>query len=521
VPRSREDVREALAWAPWIAALGALTAGLVAVRPSLDKAHVALAYLLLVLAASARGSRARGLALALLSFLCFNFFFLLPYGTFVIHRALDWLVLFSYLAVTTVATQLLYRARREAEEAGRRAAEIDRLATLGAETLNAGRADQALHAIAEVIRSTLGMGACEIWLRDDSGGVRPGARAGGEAEAGPDAPGKGATAAALADDRVVPVVERLDGTVRMLPDGGDLVPAVDDARGLSLPLRVRGRTVGVLRVTREGGITLDAAQRRFFAALSYYAALGAERVRLIADAERAEALREADRLKDALLASVSHDLRTPLTTIKALAHEMRGTGDERAVMIEEEADRLNRFVADLLDLSRLNAGELRVDAQVVAAEDLVGAALQRVAGPLHDREVRASVEPGDPLLLGRFDFVHSLRVLVNLLENAHKYAPPGTPIDFVATREGDRLAFEIADRGPGIPPSEVEHVFAPFYRARGAVPDADRAGLGLSIARRLAEVQGGSLLHETRAGGGSVFIFTVPTATLPDEAAGR
>jgi two-component system sensor histidine kinase KdpD len=512
MPASREGIRQALAWLPWIGALGVLTALMVSVRPYLGEAHFALAYLLLVLAASARGGRGRGLALALLSFLCFNFFFLPPYGTFVIHEALDWLVLFSYLAVATVATQLLYRARREAEKAGKRAAEIDRLATLGAETLNAGRADEALHAIAEVIRATLGMDACEIWLRDDGGDLRPGARAVGTA--GPADPAAGAAAAALVADRGAGVAERLDGTVRVLADGGGAVPGVEDARALSLPLRVRGRTVGVLRVVRGEGIALTAAERRFFAALSYYAALGAERVRLLADAERAEALREADRLKDALIASVSHDLRTPLTTIKALAHEMRDTGDERAVVIEEEADRLNRFVADLLDLSRLNGGELRVSPEVTAAEDLVGAALQRVSGPLAGREVRAGVEPGDPILLGRFDFVHSLRVLVNLLENAHKYAPPGTPVELSARREGDRLLFEVADRGPGVPAPEAEHVFAPFYRARGATPDTGGTGLGLSIARRLAEAQGGTLRYAPRPGGGSVFAFSVPAVDL-------
>jgi two-component system sensor histidine kinase KdpD len=125
------------------------------------------------------------------------------------------------------------------------------------------------------------------------------------------------------------------------------------------------------------------------------------------------------------------------------------------------------------------------------------------------------VEPGDPLLLGRFDFVHSLRVLVNLLENAHKYAPPGTPIDFAARRDGDRLIFEIADHGPGIPPSEAEHVFAPFYRARGSAPDAGGAGLGLSIARRLAEAQGGSLAFTPRPGGGSMFVLTLPAVDTP------
>jgi two-component system sensor histidine kinase KdpD len=132
------------------------------------------------------------------------------------------------------------------------------------------------------------------------------------------------------------------------------------ARTLLLPLRVRERTVGVLVLLDAAGITFDAARRRLLQALAYYAALAAERVRLAAEAEHADALRQADRLKDALLASVSHDLRTPLTTIKALAHDIGVSGDERAVVIEEEADRLNRFVADLLDLSRLAGGALTV-----------------------------------------------------------------------------------------------------------------------------------------------------------------
>ncbi len=510
--------RGAAEWAAWIAALAALTAAMTAVRGHLDKAHVALGYLLLVLAASTRGPRARGFVLALVAFLCFNFFFLPPYGTLAVHSPLDWLVLFTFLVVAAVATHLLFRARSEAEEARRRAEEINRLSTLGAETLNAGRAEEALRAVAEVIRGTLEVDACEIWLRDGADApLTLGARA---TAPGPADGGDGHAMAALAAERGDAVIEQVDGTTRLSPTGeGEVeIPEAPGARGLSLPLRVRGRTAGVLRIAREAGIALTPAQRRFFAALAYYAALGAERVRLAAEAERAEALREADRLKDALIASVSHDLRTPLTTIKALAHDLGEGGDERAVTIEEEADRLNRFVADLLDLSRLNAGELPPAPEIVAAEDLVGAALQRVSGSTGDREIRVGIEPGEPLLLGRLDFVHSLRVLVNLVENAHKYAPPGTPIDLSAAREGDSLVIRVADRGPGVPEDERERIFHPFYRRPHAMADVGGAGLGLSISRRLAEAQGGSLTFEPRPGGGSVFVFSAPLAVLPRDA---
>ncbi|HEX6911775.1 MAG TPA: DUF4118 domain-containing protein [Longimicrobium sp.] len=483
-------------WLAWLAATAALTAGMWGLRAQLDEAHVALAYLLLVLAGSVRGTRARGVALALLSFLCFNFFFLPPHYTLAVRDPRDWMVLITFLAVATVATHLIHRARTEAEDARRRAAEVNRLSALGAETLNAGRAEEALHAVADVIRATLRLDTCRIYL---SGEVE-------EDEA---------DAAAIAGARGVGVVERMDGTLRLLPTAEPRPPHVPEAAALALPLRVRERTVGVLRIARAEGLTLDAAEWRFFAALSYYAALGAERVRLAAEAERAEALREADRLKDAVIASVSHDLRTPLTTIKALAHDIAAEGDARAADIEDEADRLNRFVADLLDLSRLNAGALELRPEVAAAEDLAGAALQRAAGTLGGREVAVEIAPGEPILLGRFDFVHSLRVLVNLLENAHKYSPAGAPLELSAAREGGRLVFRVADRGPGIPPGEAEHAFAPFYRARGAQPDVGGAGLGLSIARRLAEAQGGALDYAPRPGGGSVFTFSLPAVELP------
>jgi two-component system sensor histidine kinase KdpD len=516
----------------WLAALGVVTAGMVRVRGSLTAAHVVLAYLLVVLGASARGGRALGLAVAVVAFGCFNFFFVPPYHTLAVAARLDWLVLGAFLATSAVAAQLLARAQAEAAEARQRAVEVDRLATLGAEALNAGRAEEALGAVADVIRTTLGLERAEVYLR---GAAPPGialAAASGAAPGGPPdawvaggAPGAPPPAAPDGDrlvawvaERGLPAAERPDGTLRFghggSDDRGDGEGADFDpsgARVLVLPLRVRDRTVGALRLVHATALPLDAPRRRFLRALSYYAALGAERVRLLADAEHAEALREADRLKDALLASVSHDLRTPLTTIKALAHELRADGgDERAATIEEEADRLNRFVADLLDLSRLAGGALAVTPEITAAEDLLGAALQRVSGALGDRTVDVSLDPTEPLLLGRFDFVHSLRVLVNLLENAVKYSPADAPVELAARRAGAALEFVVSDRGPGVPSPEREAVFQPFYRPAGSPSDAGGAGLGLSIARRLAEAQGGTLRYEPRAGGGSRFVLAVP-----------
>jgi two-component system sensor histidine kinase KdpD len=207
-----------------------------------------------------------------------------------------------------------------------------------------------------------------------------------------------------------------------------------------------------------------------------------------------------------------------------LAHQIGGDGDERAVTIEEEADRLNRFVADLLDLSRLAGGALTVTPELNTADDLLGAALQRVAGAAGDRLIAVALDPAEPLLIGRLDFAHALRILVNLLENALKYAPDDAPIALSALRTDGAdgapgwLEVVVADGGPGVPPAERERIFAPFYRPVGSAPDAGSAGLGLSISRRLAEAQGGTLHCEPRAGGGSRFVLRLPGADLTDVA---
>jgi two-component system sensor histidine kinase KdpD len=231
---------------------------------------------------------------------------------------------------------------------------------------------------------------------------------------------------------------------------------------------------------------------------------------LLYRAEHVAALRETDRLKDALLASVSHDLRTPLTTIKAMAHELGSLGDERSEIIEQEADRLNRFVADLLDLSRLKSGALPLRVELNAADDLLGALVQRVEGSLGGKPLSVTLPPGDALLLGRFDFVQALRALANLVENARKYDRSDAPIEITAERVGGELAIHVADRGPGVDAADVSLLFAAFQRPNGAPPNVGSAGLGLSIAKQVVEAQGGRLVYASRAGGGSVFTLFLP-----------
>jgi len=461
--------RTLLAWIGWLVVTVLATMAMLRAQASFGQVHVVLVYLLIVLCASASGGRALGLTLACAAALLIDYYFQPPYRFWGVGKPLDWIALFSFLVTALVATQLLYRARAEALEARRRTVEVESLARLGSETLSSGRAEDALVRIASVIQSTLGMTECTIDRTSTA-----------------DAPEWDLSS---------------DGRVR---------------RAL-IPLTVQSRGVGVMRLTSEPPALLDPAQRRFLDALAYYAALAVDRVRLVAEAEHAEALREADRLKDIVLASVSHDLRTPLTTIKALAQSEALRGNESAAAIEEQADRLTRLVSDLLDLSRLKGGAFGVQPEINTAEDLIGAAVRQTQVLFTDGQLRTVVDLRSPALVGQFDFAQSLRVLSNLLENAARHSR-GKPVELGASRDGDMLAFTVSDRGPGISDDEAARIFEPFYRGRGATPDTGRAGLGLSIARTLAEMQGGVVSYARRADGGSIFSLRLPASEVGADA---
>ena len=469
--------RDVVTWLGWISLMVVATVVMVHVRDRIDQVHVVLVYLLVILGASTSGGRLLAIPLACAGFLLIDYYFQEPFGDFATNKPLDWVALASFLLTAIVATHLLARAQTKAEEADRRAVEIASLARLGSETLSAGRAEDALLRIAEVIQATLGMAECSIVAStvDPSGAAH------------------------------------FDTSIG-IPGAGQAI------RAALIPLSAQGRMVGILRIANDVPVELDAAQRRFLDAITYYAALGVDRVRLVAEAEHAEALREAGRLKDIVLASVSHDLRTPLTTIKALAQSEAMQGNRSAAAIEEQADRLTRMVSDLLDLSRLKGGGYTAVPELNTAEDLIGATVRQTRGLFGDRPLRTVIDLASPALVGYFDFSQSLRVLCNLLENAARYSPAAGSIELAAWREEDQLVFTISDRGPGIDMDDVSRVFEPFYRAPSGAPDAGRAGLGLSIARTLADLQRGSLTYAQRAGGGSVFALRLPAAEVRPDA---
>ena len=466
-PTGRPSARS---WLAWLLVLAAAAMALLLLRDRLDKAHVALVLLLVVLGGSAYGGRLLGVTLSGVAFLLFDFVFLPPYYQLRVADPFDWLVLIAFLITGIVAAQLLERQRHEAEVARQRASEIDRLATLGAETLNAPRPDDALHAIAGVIAQAMHVDRCDIEVAGNSNGGRDEA-----AHASPEPP---------------------------LP-----------TREMRLPLEVRGARVGTLLLRSARPFLLSRDQARVLGALSYYAALGVERIRLGRAEEEAEALRRADRVKDALIASVSHDLRTPLTTIKGIADEIgRGGDPTRAWVIEEEADHLSALVDDLLDLSQLSAGQMKVTPALNTVDDAIGAALQRMEGALQDRVVNVALGEEWALLVGRFDLTHTTRILANLLENAARYTPAPAPITVRAWRDTQWLHIAVEDAGHGVAMEERERIFEPFVRGAGADRQSRGTGLGLSIARQLAEVQGGRLTYEPDERVHSRFVLRLPAA---------
>lgn len=478
-----------LVGALWMAALGVATAGLLLVRARISVAHVAIAYFLMVLVASAVHGRRVGLLLATACFLAFNFFFVVPYGTFSVHDPLDWIVLLAFLATSAIAAQLLHRAQTAANVAQTRAREMERLAALAAEALQAPRAENAAVAIARVIRQELGMEVCELYLRETEGDrLKLVARASSHGS------------------------EEFSGNPDSNRSAAEVILAAD-VRTLLVPLEVTSRQVGILRLQANEPIQLHIAEHAFAKALAHYAALGLERVRLSAMAEHANALREADRLKDAVLSAVSHDLRTPLTAIKATARQIADDGDSRATIVEAEADRLNQYVTNLLDLSRLKAGAFPVAIDLVPIEDLLGAVLQHVTAVSEGRDIQVSIDEDESVLIGRLDFVLTLRALSNILENALRYSPDSACVEVRGFRKSEWVYIEIADRGAGIPKEDEQKVFEPFQRGTTAGNSAG-VGLGLPIARRLIEAQGGTLSFAPRDGGGAIFTARLPAAEV-------
>ena len=294
--------------------------------------------------------------------------------------------------------------------------------------------------------------------------------------------------------------------------GSDTLPG---AGALYLPLVGSKGPIGVLAVRPTLATRfLDLEQLHLLEVLANQIALALERARLAEEAQQAHVSVETERMRNAILSSVSHDLRTPLATITGAASGLLDEKDqigpaarhELAQSIYDEANRLDRLVRNLLDMTRLESGAVQLQKEWHPFEEIVGAALTRLESRLNGHHVRTNFQPDLPLV--PLDGVLMEQVVINLLENALKYAPPSTAIELSATGSDRELVFEIADRGPGIPHGDEQRIFDKFYRAGPAREGG--VGLGLTICRGIIEAHGGRIWVEKRPGGGALFRFTLP-----------
>lgn len=294
--------------------------------------------------------------------------------------------------------------------------------------------------------------------------------------------------------------------------GSDTLPG---AGALYWPLLGTQGSIGVLAIRpSQPGRLFDPEQLHLLETLANQMALAIERARLAKESHQAQVRAETERLRNAILSSVSHDLRTPLATITGAASSLldssAGTDSssrrELIQAIYTEANRLDRLVRNLLDMTRLEAGAVQLRKEFHPLEEVVGAALTRLGSRLQGHQIKTEFPADLPLVL--LDGVLIEQVMLNLLENAIKYAPPGSTIDLSATASEKEILIEIADRGPGLPPGDEERIFDKFYRAGPAQEGG--VGLGLTICRGIVQAHGGRIWAENRSGDGAVFRFTLP-----------
>jgi two-component system sensor histidine kinase KdpD len=470
--------------------------------------NVALIFLTAILGSAVLNGLGPSLFACLLAVLAYNFFFLPPLYTFTIADPENVVALFVFAVVAVIASNLAARVRGQAVTARQRAKTTDDLYQFSRKLAVAVTLDDLLWATAHQIALMLKVRVVLLLPEGDSIEVRA-----------------GFPPEDVLEDADLAAAKWSWEKNRVAGRDSDTLPG---AKWLFLPLRTGRGPVGVVGIIRdEPGPLLAPDQQRLLDALADQAALAIERIGLARDLAQARLQAETDRLRSALLTSISHDLRTPLASILGSASSLMSEAahlDEptrRALLgtILEESERLNRFIGNLLDMTRLESGALRPNSGLAVLSDVVGAALHRASKILAAHEVDVALEPGLPML--KLDMVLFEQVLFNLLDNAAKYAPSGTRITLAARREGETVVLRVLDEGEGIPGGDVERIFDKFYRARAADHRRAGTGLGLAICRGFVEAMGGHITAGNRRDrSGAVIAITLPIppqVMLPDE----
>ncbi len=492
---------------PVLKAIGivAATGGLAALaRALLHVQDVEMIFLLGVMATAVVAGRTAALLAAVLAVGVFDWFFVPPFYTLDVADPRYVTTFATMFVVSVVIGTLVLRLREQREDALQRAHRAKVLH--GASRELAGALDL------DAISLAICRGAAEALFAEaawfdvlDGGAVAP-------RTSEPPGSALRASAAELAESVAAHDAPVGTGTTWMAAEPS-----------LCVPVHALQGVAAVVAVQPLRGTFLSPDQRELVESLAQSAALALGRVHHADEARRAALEVEREALRSQLLSSVSHDLRTPLATITGSATALREdpglderTRAELTDSIVDEAERLERLVGNLLDMTRLERGAVTPRREWVPADEVVGSALTRAERTLAGREVRTSLSDDLPLLSA--DPVLLEQLFVNLLENAAKYTPPGSAVEVSGRREGDVLRFEVTDHGPGIAAGEEERIFERFQR--GSRSGSGGAGLGLSIARAIATVHGGRLVAENRPGGGAAFTLTLPVPAGAPEATG-
>jgi two-component system sensor histidine kinase KdpD len=462
---------------------------------------ISLVFLLATVVVATRFGRGPSILAATLGVAVFDFCYVPPYFSFAVRDDPYVLTFLVMLAVGITVSTLATRVRNQAEAARSHAQWVATLHALSRELAEA-------RDVRDVVRSSLRQleaalhGSAVLLLPDPTRKAL--------------APVPGAAGAATAAIEM-PAADWVFTHGQAAGRGTD---SFRDAGLLYLPLQTVTRTVGVLGFgPHDPAAPVDARQRSMLEALSHQIAGALERTLLADEAKHTELRVRTEELRNALLSSVSHDLRTPLATIMGSASTLEGeagalTGSQRADLsraIYEEAERLNRLVTNLLAMTRVESGDLALNREWVPIEEIVGAALDRVATHLKSRPVRTVIP--DDLPAVSVDPVLVEQAFVNLLENAVRYTPAGSAIELEARRMEGAVEVEVRDSGPGVPPGLEERIFEKFFRGPGG--RADGSGLGLAICRGIVVAHGGTITASNRAGGGAAFRITLPLPSAP------
>jgi two-component system, OmpR family, sensor histidine kinase KdpD len=495
----------------WIGSLACVAVAVVLgllVRQVIGTGSISLLFLTAVLVSAVLFGLWPALLACVVSTLAYNFFFLPPLYTFTIADPENVVALFFFAVAAVIVSNLTARVRAQAITARVRARTTEELYLFSRKLAVATNLDDLLWATVHQIALMLKVRVVLLLPEEETIVVRA-----------------GFPPEDTLDDADLAAARWCWEKNRPAGRGADTLPG---AKRLFLPMQTGRGAVGVIGIDRdEPGPMLTPDQQRLLDALADQAALAIERVNLVEAVDRARLAVETDRLRSALLTSISHDLRTPLASILGSATSLSGaldaaTRDALAQNIQDEAERLNRFIGNLLDMTRLESGPLPTRTSLTELSDVIGSALQRASKVLANHAVQMRLEANLPLL--ELDDVLFEQALFNLLDNAAKYTPPNSRITVGAWREGGQVKLQVLDEGHGIPPADLERIFAKFYRAGG--PDHRRAGtgLGLSICRGFIEAMGGTITAANRTdASGAVFTIALPVpanADRPLEATG-